>query len=208
MASKPLVGTPLPLHKNPSTQGRQFNSLVRNIVNTHENLLRDHEHVVRAGYEWYDRAQEIADRIGKGDVHKGAGILAALSPQIGWKRNVEAAEQLVKTGRASGRTGSQNAKALRIHEGELPVDVLNGHKETHFYHNISDPNDPIHVTIDRHAHDSAVGSVNGNANRKLDAEGRYNIFHGAYTEAAGQLGFEVPSRLQAGIWTPNFRPSS
>jgi hypothetical protein len=42
--------------------------------------------------------------------------------------------------------------------GEEPEKVLGGNKVTSFYHNISDPSSPLHVTVDRHAHDIAIGN--------------------------------------------------
>lgn len=188
-------------HPNPQVRSRQFNYLVKNIVTTHDELDKDYPHVLRAGKEWYDRANDIAHEIGKGDVHRGAGIIAALSPQKGWEQNVEMARQMVSKGpKDLAQYPVQIEKATRIHAGEHPKDVLGGMKETSFYHNIADPNDPHHVTIDRHAHDVAVGKKYGAAERGLGTTGRYSTFHGAYNTAAEKLGIEVPSRLQAGVW--------
>jgi hypothetical protein len=188
-------------HPHAATRSRQFNYLVKNIVETHDNLEKDYPHVLRAGKAWYDRAHEIAHEVGKGDVHKGAGIIAALSPQKGWEQNVDMAKQMVSKGpKDLAQYPVQIKKATRIHEGEHPKDVLGGMKETSFYHNIADPNDPHHVTIDRHAHDVAVGKKYGSAERGLGTAGRYSTFHGAYNAASEKLGIETPSRLQAGVW--------
>jgi hypothetical protein len=186
---------------DPAMRSRQFKNLVNNIVTTHDQLKNDHPEVLKTGTQWYDRAQETADRIGRGDMHKGAGILAALSPRKLWGENVRLAQEMVKSGTTKGHTAVQIRKARRIFEGEAPTDVLGGPKETSFYHNISDPNNPHHVTIDRHAHDVAIGKKYGSAERGLGAKGRYETFHNAYNLAARHLGFEVPSRLQAGVWT-------
>ena len=187
-------------HPHAATRSRQFNYLVKNIVDTHDNLEKDYPHVLRAGKVWYDRAHEIAHEIGKGDIHKGAGIIAALSPQKGWDRNVRMAHEMAKTGTTTGQTGGQLIKAQRILSGEHSTDVLHGLKETNFYHNISDPNDPHHVTVDRHAHDVAIGRKYGAAERGLTEKGRYSTFHSAYSTASEKLGMETPSRLQAGVW--------
>lgn len=187
-------------HPHAATRSRQFNTLIRNITTTHDQLHKDYPHVLKAGKQWYDQAQEIAEKVGKGNVHQGAGILAALSPQKGWEPNVRMAHEVSKSGTTTGQTGSQLRKAQRILEGEHPTDVLGGMKETSFYHNIADPNDPHHVTVDRHAHDVAVGKKYGAAERGLGAKGRYDTFHGAYDLAAKRLGIETPSRLQAGVW--------
>jgi hypothetical protein len=186
-------------HPHAATRSRQFNYLVKNIVSTHDNLEKDYPHVLRAGKVWYDRAHEIAHEVGKGDIHKGAGVIAALSPQKGWDQNVHDARRLT-AGKLTSEKDHRILKAARIHEGENPTDVLKGLKETSFYHNISNPNDPHHVTIDRHAHDVAIGKKYGAAERGLGAVGRYSTFHSAYNAASEKLGIETPSRLQAGVW--------
>lgn len=186
-------------HPHPPTQSRQFNALVRNIVTTHDELTKDYPHVLRANYEWYDKAHDIANKLGGGNIIKGAGVLAAMSPQKKWDLNQKLAQDMFKTGTA-GQTGVQVAKARRIIDGEHPADVLGDLKEGHFFHNIFDPSDTSHVTIDRHAHDIARREKWGNNPRGLGAVGRYNTFVDAYGAASQHLGIQVPSRLQAGVW--------
>ncbi len=199
--SKPLVGMPLSLHRDPAVRSRQFNVLVSNIITAHHNMNSKVPAAVSEGYNWYDRAREAAEKLGGGNAQMGAGIIAAMSPQRNWDENLRLAHQIRKTG-TSGQTSVQNKKALRIMEGENPEDILGKLKEGNFYKNIYNPNDPTAVTVDRHAHDVAINQKIGGRNRGLSADGRYDTFHRAYTTAAGHLGIETPSRLQASVWIP------
>lgn len=181
-----------------------FQSHVHNIMNKYKEASPE---MVKGGHEWYERAHDVAAKVGKGDVEKGAGIIAALSPQTGWSRNVELSHRLVQTGHAE-HTADNLQKAQRIQAGEHPMDVLGGHKVRSFYQNIADPSNPHPVTIDRHAHDIAVGIPfrgTSKATEKagslgLSAIGRYQHFERSYKAASEQLGIEHPHKVQATTW--------
>jgi len=166
-----------------------------------------------SGKLWYPTAREHAVIIGGGDAEKGAGILAALSPRTDWDANLQGAYHIAHTGTAwlaehdtlkgAGQTSDNNAKALRILNGEHPLKVLGGHKVRSFYNNILNPDDPSHITIDKHAHDIAVGipqGTRGSGSLGLGAAGRYQHFVHAYRIASGELGVEVPNITQATTW--------
>jgi len=186
----------------------QFKGHVENIIGKYKEAP---EEMLKGGHDWYNRAHDVAHTLGKGDVQKGAGILAALSPQTGWQRNQDLAHELVRTGGTS-HTEDNLKKAMRIHAGEDPRAVLGGHKVRSFYENIVDPSNPKPVTIDRHAHDIAVGipfratatpeNMPGKANVDLglSAMGRYKHFEHAYRHAAGELGVDLPHKVQATTW--------
>lgn len=159
------------------------------------------------GMSWYEKAHKIATKIGGGDVAKGAGIIAALSPQTGWGRNLMLAGEMVKTGTTRHTTDSLN-KAQRILEGEHPMDVLRGHKVTSFYKNIYDPSDPHPVTIDRHAHDIAMG-IPFRGNKKSDEpspdlglaeKGRNFHFQDSYRIASNELEIPIANKVQSTSW--------
>jgi hypothetical protein len=181
---------------------RQFQLMVRNI----ENAVRSASpQDIKGGSEWYKQAQEIAHEIGGGDIRKGAGIIAATSPGTAWNTNIRMARDVAKTGTTRGYiTQAELGKAQRIREGEDPETILPmGLKTGHFFKNILDPSDPSAVTIDRHAHDLAVGRKLGSANRALGAPGRYNTFVSAHMQATNKLsdmGIEVPNQTQAISW--------
>lgn len=197
---------------------QQFQGHVENIIDKYKQAKTE---MVKGGHEWYSKAHDIANELGKGNVHKGAGIIAALSPLSDWERNVSEAKELTKTGTVKSALLPANVeKARRIHEGEEPEKVLGGNKVKSFFHNISDPSNPHHVTIDRHAHDIAVGNpfigaggkggvskvANASGNKPmsedlgLSAMGRYKHFVHAYTTAAGELGVDIPHKVQATTW--------
>lgn len=166
--------------------------------------------MVEGGHNWYEKANRIATKLGKGDVHKGAGIIAALSPQTGWSRNLMLAGEMVKTG-TTRHTTDNVTKAQRILTGEHPEEVLgqgDGHKVLNFYRNIADPSNPHPVTIDRHSHDISVGIPFRGTNKDapkgedlgLGAKGRYDHFVEAHRLAAGELGIDIPNKVQATTW--------
>ncbi|MFE9924291.1 hypothetical protein ACFYQA_22740 [Streptomyces sp. NPDC005774] len=155
---------------------------------------------VTEGRLWYVTAHNLADMMTEGDVRKGAGVLAALSPQTSWPLNVELAKTACETGEPSGHLGDALAKAAKILAGVDPTEVLPMDRKTgHFYRCILDPQDADAICIDRHAHDIAVGEEYGAKDRGLGAKGRYALIAHCYREAAQRLG-ELPSVVQAVTW--------
>lgn len=193
----------------------QFGEHVENIKNKYRQATPEFK---EGGHQWYEKAHETAAKLGRGDVRRGAGVIAALSPLSDWDRNVREAKELTKTGTVKSALLPANVeKARRIHEGEDPEAVLGGHKVTNFFHNIHDPSSPHAVTIDRHAYDIAIGRpFVGVGKGKKSAEprpsgsmsqdiglsslGRYKHFVRAYQSAAGELGVELPHQVQATTW--------
>lgn len=180
---------------------QQFALMARNIEHAVRTASPED---VRSGMDWYNRAHDIASEVGRGDVRKGAGIIAALSPQTEWTENVRMARQLSNTGTATGYiTQKEVGKARRILEGEKPEDVLPMHFKTgHFYRNIADPSDPNAVTVDRHAHDLAIARRFGSSHRALDTIGRYQTFVNAHVQATHRLADMnlTPNQTQAISW--------
>jgi hypothetical protein len=193
----------------------QFKEHVGNIISKYRKASPE---FLKGGHEWYGRAHEEASKVGGGDVRRGAGIIAALSPLSDWDRNVREAQELKRTGTVKGALLPANVeKARRIHEGEDPEDVLGGHKVTNFFHNIHDPSSPHAVTIDRHAYDIAMGRpfIGQGKGKKaeeprqtgtmsqdlgLSSLGRYKHFVRAYQHAAGELEVPLPHQVQATTW--------
>lgn len=193
----------------------QFEEHVKNIINKYRQASPD---FIKGGHEWYAKAHEVANKLGQGDVRRGAGVIAALSPLSDWDRNVREAHELVKTGRVQGALLPANVeKAQRIHAGEDPEAVLGGHKVTNFFHNIHDPSSPSHVTIDRHAYDIAMGRpfIGQGKGKKaeeprqsgtmsqdlgLSSLGRYQHFVRAYQRASDELEVNLPHQTQATTW--------
>ena len=152
------------------------------------------------GRSWYPSAHRIAKMIADGDARKGAGVLAALSPQTPWWLNVELACDAFDASVATRHTRDSCRKANRILRGADPEDVLPMRRKTgHFFRCIADPSDPEAVCVDRHAYDICVGIPLGEWNRGLTAYGRYALVADCYRRAAAELG-ELPSTVQAVCW--------
>ena len=127
----------------------------RNIVKILKGATPD---AVFAGEAWYREANQVAQSIGEmanytelKALQVGAGILSALSPQMGWGMNVTIAILLVREGTRK-TTLANHTKALKILAGEEPLKVLGGEKVKAFYLAIVEPyNNETEVVIDRHA---------------------------------------------------------
>ena len=108
--------------------------------------------------------------------------------------------QPLSAGNVHGHVRNALDKVELIARGVDPRDVLPFALKTwNFFQCILDPSDAFAVTIDRHAHDVAVGETLGDADRGLRSPVRYEILADAYRAAAAKLKI-TPSRLQATVW--------
>lgn len=154
------------------------------------------------GMAWYQAAHTFA--VGLAEEHgltveQAAGVIAALSPQLPWDRNLTYAELLVRTGSAP-TLGRSIRQANAILDGADPLDVLGGAKTRSFFANIFDPDGSHAVTIDRHALDVALGVKGTDKSRKLiERKGAYELVADAYRNAAERIGV-LPNQAQAIAW--------
>ena len=162
------------------------------------------------GVYWYYDAYDVANNVCPSDTIRGAGILAALSPQTSWSLNQELAFALVRDPDTNpGTITNFYEKARNIYYGAQPAAVLRGRKVRSFFHNIAYPDSSYHVTVDRHMID-AMTRARGFASMK---EAKVLERPGVYTYAAGVLRsvardtphpYEtrslLPSELQAVLW--------
>jgi hypothetical protein len=195
------------------------------------------------GHGWYGRARLLAEELAaseagrrpalpfdfESEVRRAAGVIAALSPRLAWRKNVEYANlaymtynQMRREAPLSGLTDEVRAsifagiiptlnanarKAFRILEGESPEDVLRGPKVTAFYWTIVDPTDPRAVVVDRHAVDIAYGRTMSDDERNKALSGkRYGEVATLYRRAAAIISRELgefwsPAQVQATTWT-------
>ena len=76
------------------------------------------------GTRWYTDAHGIAKQISgmldSDDIRVGAGIIAALSPQMEWGDNVSEAVLFCSTGYSTRQTQANNDKAILIAQGQDP----------------------------------------------------------------------------------------
>lgn len=178
------------------------------------------------GREWYARARRLSERLAAGaatsvgplldedEVRRAAGVVAALSPRLAWRKNVEYAElayahrhlpigefaALIPTLKANA------TKAYRILNGEDPDVVLGGPKVRAFYFTIVNPTDTRTVVVDRHAIDIAFGQVMTDATRPVLKGKKYAEIAGLYVNASKIVTRETgeiwtPADLQAATWT-------
>lgn len=113
------------------------------------------------GLNWYARASRIADELAAEyelTTEITAAVIALLSPNNKWHRNVIDAEALIKawaTGQNCDQVkvctyGPNKEKAIRVLEGEPVDEVISGRKVTAFFHCIVGC--PNSVCIDGHAY--------------------------------------------------------
>ena len=113
-----------------------------NITKLYQQVDED-EHM--EGFHWYTLAHDFCHDLSKKygiNVDLIAGACAALSPGVAWPVNMRDTESLIKYHlnyqvHKSHSTYYPNfIKALRIIQGEKPLDVLGGEKTRNFYLNI------------------------------------------------------------------------
>ena len=181
---------------------------------TCENILRGWDCASLMDYEdgasWYEDANRIARECPLGP-NVGAGILAAFSPMISWKRNVELARAAWSkplspfprngpwkyTDAVRGHTSITCRKVEGMLRGLSPESLLRGHKVRAFYRAIRDSG-THHVVVDRHAVCVVAGRKSVNVAKLLSQYGYWG-FVSAYCDAAAVLGVP-PSVVQAVTW--------
>jgi hypothetical protein len=164
------------------------------------------------GLAWYDNAQKAAYLIAlKYDiaVYIVAAVIAALSPNNKWSRNVKNADALIGAfirgdGIDSVKVSTYNkmkAKAWDILAARPDYDtaktMLKGQKITSFFMDIMGE---FNVTIDGHARNIAYGERVGLTDDRTNIGVReYRALQAAYEEAARRVGL-MPYQLQAITW--------
>lgn len=156
---------------------------------------------VKAGLEWYPEAKrECRNLARRNDISlsQAIGVVAALSPRVNWKRNVIAAENLIRGNKAEGFPANRN-KAQAILEGGSPDEILGGNKVRSFYSNISRPASSTDVTIDRWAIRIALGEEEWKTRPNTPTAKQYLEIANSYREAAAIVGIK-PLEMQAITW--------
>jgi hypothetical protein len=176
--------------------GITHDDAVRAIVATFRSADADQR---ERGAHWYDAAHALAVSLDPGDVARAAGIIAALSPQTPWTRNVALAREAYATGTARGCLGAGHAN--RILAGESVADVVRGPKTYAFALTIAEPRrDDDVVVIDRHALSVILSRCSTDADAsRLGRKGVYRAAADAYVSAARILGV-TPAVVQATTW--------
>ena len=183
--------------------------MIHNIIS----VYRDADETQHAeGLLWYDNAQKAAYFIAlKYDVavYIVAAVIAALSPNNKWSRNVTNADALIGAfisgdGLLSVKVSTYNAmkqKAWDILVARPDYDgakrMLKGQKITSFFCDIMGE---FNVTIDGHARNIAYGERVGLTDDRTNiGKKEYRALQAAYEEAARRVGL-MPYQLQAITW--------
>ena len=176
-------------------------------------VYRDADETQHAeGLLWYSDAQKAAHNIAvKYDiaVYIVAAVIAALSPNNKWSRNVSNADALIGAfirgdGLLSVKVSTYNKmkqKAWDILAARPDYDgakaMLKGQKITSFFMDIMGE---FNVTIDGHARNIAYGERVGLTDDRTNIGVReYRDLQAAYEEAARRVGL-MPYQLQAITW--------
>ena len=184
---------------------------VRNILKVYRRAITDD---IANGIEWYDRAKRYAETISKQTgvhVHTVIGVMAALSPNNKWERNVKDCERMCEAWVKGDDLDdfkvccyhAMKQKAWSILEENLTTDEeiltrLNGQKIRSFYSNIRGLDE---VTIDGHALNIALGKVQGLTTDKTHMGKKVYIeMQQHYVRAAKRVNIP-PHVLQAITWT-------
>lgn len=157
-----------------------------------------------SGLHWYRYANATACSLAEAHgltVDQTAGVLAALSPQLSWGKNIAEAVRLITTDKAN-QTEDPIRKGRLILQGIPPQGALGGRKVRSFYVNIRHPDRPGPVTVDRHATGIVLGRPVGTGPdyRQIERIGVYALCAAAYRGAAREL-HVLPHEAQAVAWT-------
>ena len=184
---------------------------VRNILKVYRRATTDD---IANGVEWYSRAKRyshaIADRTGL-HVNTVIGVMAALSPNNKWERNVQDCQRMCNAWVIGDDLddfkvscyNTMKLKAWSILDENLTsdddiLDRLNGQKIRSFYSNIRGLDE---VTIDGHALNIALGVRQGLTTDKTNMTKKtYKQMQEVYVRAAKRVDIK-PHILQAITWT-------
>lgn len=192
-----------------NTRGFDANKARENIIAVFE-YVRDTttERELIDAVNWYPIAHAFCAQWAQAfslEAWQVAGIVAALSPQLSWEKNKEQAiEGIARL--QNGRTldgmmayPANKAKAIRIFNGENPLNVLGGNKVRAFYNNLM--LDAESVTIDRHATSIALYGLSVAKSGQVSVTDKlYRLLAQAYKDVA--LSYSItPYVLQSVTWT-------
>lgn len=183
---------------------------VRNILKVYRQATMDE---YKRGTEWYDdakaQAQAVSDQHGV-SLHVVVGVIAALSPNNKWDRNLKDASNMIAVFLRGDPIDvckpctytKMRDKAWSILE-QMPEDddgvmtILNGQKIVSFFCNIMGHDN---CTIDGHAYNIAKGKrVTLTNNETGMGKAEYQRMQTAYYRAAKRIGLKV-YELQAITW--------
>lgn len=153
---------------------------------------------IHGGMTWYKDAHFKCKRISKilgVDFNKFVAIVAILSPQKKWEKNIEEAVTFIRKGMKAKLFATKRQKALCfkvLNSSNIKDLHIGGMKVTSFYKNILNPFKSDTVTVDRHAMKS-IGFT------KSLTPKQYGIIELAHKNVAKKFNIR-PHELQAICW--------
>lgn len=144
------------------------------------------------------------------DMQTLCGVVAVLSPALRWEKNVKQAIAVI-TDYHAGVTGQYMAyganvnKAIRILDGESPLDVMGkGKKVIAFFHNLLYCDISLgYTTIDRHVCNILVNGKLAATKKSGDyvpTPKAYDVMQNAFVSVASEYGI-LPHCLQSAVWS-------
>lgn len=197
--------------------------MVNNVLDHYNNSTNEHK---AAGAQWYPAAREyvknIADKTNR-DPSRAAAIMAAMSPQEEWERNIQSGTNFMLNydpanpqawhqnpnkptqGTGNPGLGDNINRAIAVHHappGQEAQALGNGPKVQNFYRNLT--GDDNAVTVDGHMAKAIMGEGGQMAGydqseQQLRPKDHYNQMADAVTRAAHQKGIS-PAQMQATVW--------
>lgn len=187
---------------------RRLPQMVVNLVSLHN---RATEADIINGEVWYPNARRIvsewSDTYNVSETTV-ACVIAALSPQIDWPRNLIMADDVLAQRPLSIQGLRKNEEKARLIARVEPIDIVTigipaevmryyfptGPKVGSFAENLAGRDDI--VTVDTHAMQAALNDVEARYTLKWTP---YQVFQSAYTRAAQRVN-RSPAEFQAIIW--------
>ena len=174
--------------------------------------------IAECGLNWYFDAKtsviKLATRYHT-SIEVACGVIAALSPNNKWERNLVDADLLLRHWKIGDKLESfkvatynhNKDKAWQIAHGVDPLEALRGNKTRAFYQCLFLPTNSFAVCIDSHAINIALGKSQTIAQTPTLNSANYEILARAYKLATQEINREslessiLPLQVQAVTWT-------
>ena len=173
------------------------------------------------GAQWYHNAYQVCVTLGeKYGFHPNtvAGVIAALSPNNKWERNVEDAEAMLRAycydlpwdsvkvcSYSANKDKAISIIEMMIDSDEFITQTLRGNKTIAFYHCISKDGNSDTPCIDGHAYNVWNGSVTNLKEVPAMSDKTFRMIQDAYRDAAKLISqvtekYHSAAQIQAITW--------
>ena len=175
----------------------------------------------QTGAEWYHNAYEVCVTLGEKygfNPNTVAGVIAALSPNNKWDRNVEDAETMLRAycydlpwdsvkvcSYSANKDKAISIIELMLDSDDLITKVLRGNKTIAFYHCIAKDGNSDTPCIDGHAYNVWNGSVTNLKEVPAMSDKTFAMIQDAYRDAAKLISsvtekYYSAAQIQAITW--------